>query len=459
MKRIKNIKNNLFFSICILSLGIIFEYLINIFIMKKAPLSEYGIYNLIITYGNIFGVVLGFGFPEIIKKELININLEIKKLIFNLLIRSLGIITIIFIILIFMNLNNNILLFGVITIAITNICKNMLYAIYISTKEILKYYILDKIILKILTAIIFLIFLINKTKLEVILVYKLLFELFIILILLKKFLKFEYIKVKVEYLKYGGYLMLHQITEISIISMDKILINRIINTEAVGIYSFCYMVSNLLLFPITVIQNKFYPSFSKAVREKNKFELKKLYTVTREIGVYLTIPLIFIYINYSEVIFSIISKNMAAYNKLLVYLAIAMYINVFSGLNGTIINLSSYYRIQFYLKIIFILITILGNIYFLKKYGLNGAAISSSICLIIYNFFKGIVVYLKEKIHPFSRNFFKELLIILVLILLNFIFKKLVTINIFSLTLLLILQYCIVLAIVGKRILKYLFFT
>lgn len=462
MKKIKNIniQNNIFINICILSLGIILDYIINIFIMQNNSLSQYGIYNLILCYGNILGIVLGFGFPEVIKKELKELDVEIKSLIFNLLIKSLTIATIILIAFILFFINDNtkrLMLFGVTTIVIAGICKNILYATYISTKKILKYYIFDKVIFKILTLIIFFILSMSEIKLEIILIYKYLFEFFISLILLKKFFRLEFIKIKREYLKYGCYLMLHQITDVSIITIDKILIKKIINYEAVGIYSFYYMLSSLILFPMNVIQSKFYPNFAKVIRERNNLELKKLYVVTREIGIYLILPIIFIYINYSQIILGLISKNIEGYDKLLIYLTLAMYINIFSGLNGTIINLSEYYRIQFYLKIIFILITILGNIYFLKTYGLNGAALSSSVCLIIYNFSKGIIVYIKEKIHPFSKNIFKEFSLVIIFFLLNYIIKKFYTINILLLILLIIFHYCIILFIDGKKVIKYLF--
>lgn len=462
MKKIKNIniQNNVFVNICILSLGIMLDYIINIFIMKRNSLSQYGKYNLILSYGSVLGIILGFGFPEIIKKELKEFNIEIKSLIFNLLIKSLSIAIIILtvFILFFVNGRTQIFMsFAVTTVVIASICKNILYATYISTKKILKYYVLDKIIFKILTIIIFFILSVNEIKLEIILIYKYLFEFFISLILLKKFLKLEFRKIKKGYLKYGYYLMLHQITDVSIILIDKILIKKIINYEAVGIYSFYYMLSSLILFPMNVVQSKFYPSFAKAIRERNNLELKKLYVITREMGIYIILPLIFIYINYSQTILSLISKDIDGYSKLLIYLTFTMYINVFSGLNGTIINLSEYYRIQFYLKIIFILITILGNVFFLKKYGLNGAALSSSVCLIIYNFSKGIIVYIKERIHPFSKDIFKEFLLMIIFFLLNYIIKKFFTINILFLILLTIFHYCIILFVDGKKVIKYIF--
>jgi O-antigen/teichoic acid export membrane protein len=103
---------------------------------------------------------------------------------------------------------------------------------------------------------------------------------------------------------------------------------------------------------------------------------------------------------------------------IVLFISLGHIVNIATGINGTIINTSKYYKADLYFQVLLVFMTVLMNIIFIPIYGLNGAALATGITLGVHNTLKSIYVYYKFNIHPFSVKTIYVLVVGIVLFLL-----------------------------------------
>ncbi|MNE46516.1 hypothetical protein D3C80_1408590 [compost metagenome] len=79
---------------------------------------------------------------------------------------------------------------------------------------------------------------------------------------------------------------------------------------------------------------------------------------------------------------------------------------MYFGINGAIFTASKKYRYDILFTVFLIVTVYLLNRLLIPVWGISGAAISTSIALIVYNLGRLIFVWIAYKLHPFERNQF-----------------------------------------------------
>lgn len=85
----------------------------------------------------------------------------------------------------------------------------------------------------------------------------------------------------------------------------------------------------------------------------------------------------------------------------------------FLGCNNAILYNSEYYRAVLWLGVFLALMTILFNMWFIPRYGMQGAALATFLAVFIYNTCKLGYVKSKFDMWPFTKETFKVLCLIL----------------------------------------------
>ena len=93
------------------------------------------------------------------------------------------------------------------------------------------------------------------------------------------------------------------------------------------------------------------------------------------------------------------------------YVGLAKLIDVSAGVNGAIIATSDKYRFDLYINLVLIIVTIISNVIFIPKYGIEGAAMATALALFIHNMVKTLILYSLYQIQPFQISNFKLLAI------------------------------------------------
>lgn len=430
-----NIKNNGLINIVISIWGVLISYGFSIIFLNKIGIEEYGSYNLFITYATIISLFLGLGMPELLIRDSYLKENTKKNNTIELLLTSVILCTILFSIIFLLLKDKNIYFFNnkllFLLLFLQTICliiEKLIYSYLISIKKSTSITFLGKVFFKIEVLItLFISITYYNNSLITIFIFKIIFELLTIICLLNHenfFINLRNFKLKYYFFdknnfKYSIYLMLHKVTELGVFNIDKLLIAKLLNLKDLGGYSFSLSLSGLLMIISTSIRNSKLAMFSKFIKNKDKESLNKLYKDTQHIMVYLALPLIVTIISYSKEILYIFNKDLINYNMILIFLSLSSFSNIFFGFNGTIINMSYYYKFQFYSKIIFLMLITLSDIYLIKRYGINGAAIATFICFTLYNLLKTLLVYAKEKITPFSKETLRQIIYLVLIIYIN----------------------------------------
>lgn len=87
------------------------------------------------------------------------------------------------------------------------------------------------------------------------------------------------------------------------------------------------------------------------------------------------------------------------------FIALGRLVDMATGLNGIILVTSKKYWVDLFFTFLLITIAILTNLYFIPRYGMNGAAFATMLITIIYNILRLFFVKWKFNMFPFDRSF------------------------------------------------------
>lgn len=94
-------------------------------------------------------------------------------------------------------------------------------------------------------------------------------------------------------------------------------------------------------------------------------------------------------------------------------IGLAHVVDMLTGVNTDILYTSKYYKYQTYFMAVLVLIVIVLNYFFIPIWGINGAAFSTLLSMVIVNTFRTLFLYKKFGFQPYN---YKTLLILLVIV-------------------------------------------
>ena len=217
---------------------------------------------------------------------------------------------------------------------------------------------------------------------------------------------------------YSGYIFLSAFAASILIDIDKSMISQFLTIENVAYYSIGAFIAALVDIPSRGMFQIINPMVSEVLSENNLKRLKNLLEKS-SLNLFLGAGLIFLLINLNiSDLYKIIEKlnNTDSYSvgiPIVLIISISKLISSTTGCINSIITNSKYYYYILFFSFGSAIVVFILNIYFIKFYGIIGAAISTLIVLTVFNILKLILVYNKFNIHPFNKNFLKILLLIL----------------------------------------------
>lgn len=207
----------------------------------------------------------------------------------------------------------------------------------------------------------------------------------------------------------GAFVFLTTISQIAFIVCDTLFLASIYNLEKAGIYAVAQYFSQVLEVPLRSMQTSSIPLISEYWRAKNMSGLQSVYSksclnlLIAGIGLG---GLILINLNNVDRFFP------SEYGLMILPIAILIlsrWINLGTGLNAIIIQLSTFWRFDFFSTLIYSVLGIPLNYVLITKYGMVGAAIANVIAMFIYNTIRFAFLWKKFGLQPFGINNFRVL--------------------------------------------------
>ncbi|XRP97077.1 flippase [Methanocaldococcus sp. 16A] len=198
---------------------------------------------------------------------------------------------------------------------------------------------------------------------------------------------------------------------------DTLMLGYYKTSEAVGLYNAAAPLAKLL--PIVLYSAGFiYPPLATALYAQGKIkEMSRVYQVLTKWIFFVTLPLFILMFLFPEATIGFFfgEKYLEAC-KALQILAMGFMFHTFLGLNGLsllVIGKSKFIMVSGLVSAVF---NVILNTFLIPIYGMEGAAIATAISYFVGNVLNSLKLYKETKIHPFSWNYVKPLVISFVLL-------------------------------------------
>jgi len=223
-------------------------------------------------------------------------------------------------------------------------------------------------------------------------------------------LSFSSIKIPKKFqkiiLQFSAYSYVNTLGMVLVNSLDIIMIAQFIGLEATGVYTIVVFLTSALQVPYRSIIRVSSPLVADHWKRREMDEMTELYRKVSSVSLLIgLISFILIWLNI-DFLFTFLKPEYADGVWVFFCLMIGRLVDMYSGLNGAIFVTSKKYKYEVYFVLFLIGAVYLLNLLLIPWWGIIGAAISTSLAMILYNFGRLIFVWLQYKIHPFERNQF-----------------------------------------------------
>ncbi len=222
-----------------------------------------------------------------------------------------------------------------------------------------------------------------------------------------------------EIVQFSTLIIIAGSVSVLLLDIDKFMISQYIKIEEVAYYGVAIYIASVIAVPSRSMLQITSPLTAKFINDDDFLSLKSLYNKS-SLNLLIISGLIFVLIiSNLQDLYRIIPEEFSGGFYIVLMVGIAKLYDNFLGNNNSILFNSDYYKIALILGVFLALITIGFNMYFIPKYGIEGAALATFLAVLIYNTAKLLFVKLKFNMMPFSGS---TLIVLLVTVVLSFVF-------------------------------------
>ena len=207
-----------------------------------------------------------------------------------------------------------------------------------------------------------------------------------------------------EMISYGLYVLVGGASMIIVSRLDMMMIGSMLEggLEQIAYYSIAFFIGNAIQVPGRSIIAISDPLVAKAWAKKDLDEILIIYrksSINQLIigGVFFAC----VWINIDE-IFSLLPMKFQAGKWVVLYIGFSQLFNMVTGVNGSIIANSRFYRFDLYSSVFLLFITPIANYILIPIHGIEGAAMATAISIFLFNFIRLVLIKVKMDMHPFS---------------------------------------------------------
>jgi O-antigen/teichoic acid export membrane protein len=188
-------------------------------------------------------------------------------------------------------------------------------------------------------------------------------------------------------------------------SIDKIMIKSYIGYEQVGIYKAAENYLGLVAVFITPFV-VFWPMISDMYKEKEIKKINEMFSIIIKIVALLSLPVIVFMIVFSKDLLGFFGEAYVYGYPVLFLLLIGNVFDALAGPVGALLNMTEYAKYNLINMILLLIMNIILNLLLIPKYGVNGAAIATSISLVTINSVNIIENRILLKVFPYKKDTF-----------------------------------------------------
>lgn len=223
-----------------------------------------------------------------------------------------------------------------------------------------------------------------------------------------------------KWLVFSAPLVLLYFTIILMNKIDVFMLGSLRTSQEVGIYAAASRIAHLIFLFWVAFNSIFSPVFADLFHQKKLKELSKIFKIVTRWTFTFSLPFTMVIFFFNKELLMLFGSNFAEGGHVLRLLAVLWLLVSCCGSLGNILIMTGNRLSEVYLTVIPLVLNILLNYFFIKRWGIIGAALATALSLSIFNIIRMIYIYYKTKLQPFNRDFFKPILAVIpILVILN----------------------------------------
>ncbi|WP_299390805.1 oligosaccharide flippase family protein [uncultured Gelidibacter sp.] len=201
-----------------------------------------------------------------------------------------------------------------------------------------------------------------------------------------------------------------------ILDIDSFMLGMYIPIEKVAYYGVAIYIATVIVVPSRSMQQILQPLTAKYLNEKNKVALEDLYVRSSQ-TLFIIGGLIFLLIILNiNSLYETIPAQFSGGLIVVFLVSLAKLYDCLMGCNNVVLFNSDYYRVVLLFGVILTILTVVLNMIFIPKYGINGSAFATFLAVSVYNSIKIYFVKRKFNMMPFTMDTGKVVLVLIVMI-------------------------------------------
>mgnify|MGYP000906757883 CR=1 FL=1 len=189
-------------------------------------------------------------------------------------------------------------------------------------------------------------------------------------------------------------------------SLDVLMIAQFVGLRGTGVFTTVIFLTSVLQVPYKSITRVSAPLVSDYWKHRQMDKMKELYTRVSSVCLVIGLAMFLLCWVNIDFLFSFLKPEFKEGIWVFFFIMMGRLVDMYFGLNGAIFSTSKKYRYDIIFTLFLIVAVYLLNYFLIPIWGIAGAAISTSIALLVYNFGRLLFVWIAYKLHPFNRNQF-----------------------------------------------------
>jgi O-antigen/teichoic acid export membrane protein len=182
--------------------------------------------------------------------------------------------------------------------------------------------------------------------------------------------------------------------------------------STIGIYQFAIFIVAVMVIPYRAMTTSTYTPLNNAYIANDN---KKLFDLFHRSGINILIVAIGMFLliggNLDNAIALLAKgKGFEVIKPIVFILMLGRVVDMATGLNSELISVSKYYKFNFRISFLLVVLLLVFNRILIPKYGIYGAAWGATLSIAFFNLAKMVFLWWKMQLHPFSS---KSLLVLL----------------------------------------------
>lgn len=191
---------------------------------------------------------------------------------------------------------------------------------------------------------------------------------------------------------------------ILVVTIDAMMIASFLGLGETGIYTIILYLIRALMVPYSSIMRVSSPLVAQHWKNRDMKAMNSLYKKVSSVNLVIGLFLFLGVWTSREELFSFLPDYYSSGIYVFMVLMIGRLIDMYAGVNGTILLTSKKYKYDILLTISLFILVVVLNVIMIPKWGMIGAAMSTSIAWFGYNAARLILVWKFYKVHPFEKS-------------------------------------------------------